>query len=37
VCREGTLLIRLVDADSPFLRCDGCDAGCDAKQIVRRL
>ena len=37
LCCEGTVLIRLIAGDPPFLRYDGCDAGCDAEQVARRL
>jgi hypothetical protein len=37
VCRVGTLSVRLIDADPPAVRLNGCSAGCSAEQLLAVL
>jgi hypothetical protein len=37
VCRRGTVVVWLIDADPPRLRLDGCSAGCEPDDVARAL
>lgn len=37
VCYVGLVSVQIVDADPPFLRLDGCSAGCTPEQIARSI
>jgi hypothetical protein len=37
VCGEGTVDVRVIDADPPFVRQHGCTDGCTGEQVARAL
>lgn len=37
VCRDGLLALRVIDGEEPFIRQDGCTAGCTHEQIAEAL